>query len=94
MKYEEIELINNEAVHKFELVVDGYLAYIDYLHKNDKYYLVHTEVPVDLEGKGVAPALVEKALAYLEERNFKIVPMCTYVQMFLKRHPEWNRMVA
>lgn len=94
MKYEDVELVNNEAAHKFELVVDGYLSFIDYLRKNDKYYLVHTEVPEALEGKGEAPALVEKALAYLEERNLKIVPMCTYVQMFLKRHPEWARMVA
>ena len=94
MKYQEIELVNNETRHKFELTVDGYTSFIDYLHKNDKYYLIHTEVPVELEGKGVGGALVEKALAYLEARNFKIVPMCAYIQGFIKHHPEWSRMVA
>lgn len=94
MSYEELQITNNEAIHQFQLVVDGHIAFIDYLHKNDKYYLVHTGVPPELEGKGVASALVDKALAYLEEHNAKIVPMCTYIQMFLKRHPEWNRMVA
>lgn len=94
MPYQDLEITNNEAIHQFQLTVDGHVAFIDYIHKNDKYYLVHTGVPAELEGKGVASALVEKALAYLEQHNAKIVPMCTYVQMFLKRHPEWNRIVA
>ncbi|RYE16318.1 MAG: N-acetyltransferase [Sphingobacteriales bacterium] len=94
MKYEEIELTNNEAIHNFELIVDGYRSYIEYLRKNDKYYLVHTGVPEALEGKGVGTALLEKTLQYLEEKGQKIVPMCTFIQLYLKRHPEWNRVVA
>ncbi|RYZ99181.1 MAG: N-acetyltransferase [Sphingobacteriaceae bacterium] len=94
MKYEEIELVNNEAVHKFEIEVEGYHAFIDYLYKNDKYYLVHTQVPEQLEGKGVAGALVEKALTYIDAKNIKIVPLCSYIQGFIKHHPEWQRIVA
>ncbi|GAA4319846.1 GNAT family N-acetyltransferase [Mucilaginibacter gynuensis] len=94
MKYEEVELINNEPVHNFELTVEGHRAFIDYLLKHDKYYLIHTEVPQELEGKGVAGALVEKAFTYIEAQGKKIVPLCVYIQGFLKRHPEWNRLVA
>jgi predicted GNAT family acetyltransferase len=94
MKYEEIPLVNNEAIHNFELTVEGHRAFIDYKQKDDKIYLIHTEVPVELEGKGVASAIVEKAFNYIEENNLKLIPLCVYVASYLKRHPEWNRILA
>jgi predicted GNAT family acetyltransferase len=94
MKYEEIPLVNNEAIHNFELTVDGYRAFIDYKLRDDKIYLIHTEVPVELEGKGVASAIVEKAFNYIEEHGLKLVPLCVYVASYLKRHPEWARILA
>ncbi|WPU98585.1 GNAT family N-acetyltransferase [Mucilaginibacter sp. cycad4] len=94
MKYEEIPLVNNEAIHNFELIVEGHRAFIDYKKKDDKIYLIHTEVPVELEGKGVASAIVEKAFNYIEENNLKLVPLCVYVASYLKRHPEWARILA
>ncbi|MBS7563241.1 N-acetyltransferase [Mucilaginibacter sp. Bleaf8] len=93
MKYENLELINNQPVHKFELFVDGYRAFIDYKQKGNKVYLIHTEVHVALKGKGVAEAIVEKTLNYLEANHLILVPLCSYVQLFLKRHPEWNRLL-
>lgn len=94
MKYEDIALINNEAIHNFELFAEGHRAFIDYKQKDSKVYLIHTEVPAELKGKGVAEAIVDKTFHYLEERNLKVVPLCTYVGVYLKRHPEWNRLLA
>ena len=94
MNYPDIELVNNEAIHNFELVVDGHRAFIDYKIKDNKIYLIHTDVPKELEGKGVAAAIVEKALTYIEQKGLKLVPLCVYVQSFLKRHHEWNRLLA
>jgi predicted GNAT family acetyltransferase len=93
MQFEDIPLVNNPGRHKFEMVVDGEHAFINYLKHGDAYYLIHTEVPENLQGKGLAGALVEKTLKYLEENHFKMRPFCQYVQFFLKRHPEWNRLV-
>jgi len=94
MKYEDIPLNNNEARHNFEMVVEGERAFIDYQLRGDKIYLIHTEVPQALEGKGIASAMVQKAMHYMEDHHLKIVPLCTYVQHFLKRYPEWNKLVA
>jgi len=94
MNYAEIALINNNPIHNFELFVDGHRAFIDYKQKGDKVYLIHTEVPAELKGKGVAETIVEKTLRYLEEHHLKLVPLCTYVGIYLKRHPEWNRLLV
>ena len=91
--YDELPLIYNEPARKFELFVDGHKAFIDYKQKGDVVYLIHTEVPKELEGKGVAQALVEKTFKYLETHNLKMVPYCAYIKVFLKRHPEWERLL-
>jgi predicted GNAT family acetyltransferase len=94
MNYTDIQLINNEAIHQFELFVDGQRSFIDYKIKGDKIFLIHTEVPEALQGQGIAEVLVEKAFNYIEEQNMEVVPLCAYVQVFLKRHPEWDRLIA
>ncbi len=94
MKYQEIQLVNNKDEHSFELTVDGERSFIDYHKKGDTYDLLHTEVPESQQGKGVAEAIVEKTLHYLEDHHFKMIPSCSYIHVFLKRHPEWNKLLA
>ncbi|MCW3087033.1 MAG: acetyltransferase, partial [Sediminibacterium sp.] len=69
-------------------------AFIDYRKEGDVVRLVHTEVPKELEGKGIAAQLVEKVFQYIEEHKLRIVPECSYVQHYLQRHPEWQRLVV
>ena len=92
--YEELPLTNNTQTHNFEMIVDGHRAFIDYQLKHDKIFLIHTEVPVELEGHGVAGTLVDRTLHYIEAHGWKIVPYCAYVKSYLKRHPEWERLVV
>jgi len=88
MPYTNLPLVNNAENHNFEMFVDGHRAFIDYQLRGDKMFLTHTEVPVELEGQGVAPALV------VEEHQLKVVPYCAYIKVWLKRHPDWERLVA
>lgn len=92
--YEDIPLINDQPVHNFEMIVEGHRAFIDYQQRGNKVFLLHTEVPVELEGKGVASTLVEKVFKQLEADGLKIVPYCAYIKMFIKRHPEWERLLV
>lgn len=92
--YEDIPLNNDAHAHNFEMTVEGHRAFIDYQLKHDKIFLMHTEVPVELEGHGVAGTMVERALHYIEEHGWKIVPYCAYIKSYLKRHPEWERLVV
>ena len=94
MTYQEIELIDNIEKHRFELWVEEKCSFIDYELESDRLILVHTEVPEELEGKGLAAALVEKTLQHLQEHNLKMQPLCSYIKAYLKRHLEWEIIVA
>ena len=94
MTYENNTLHINKAEHVFEMMVDGSKAFIEYEQSGKTLYLVHTEVPPTLEGKGVASALVEKTLRYIDEHHFRFVPQCPFVSSYLQKHPEWNRLLT
>lgn len=93
-EFESLPLTNNENLRQFELVVDGQKAKIVYELQRDRMSLLHTEVPSALEGRGVGQAIVEKTLHYLEENKLKLVPWCPFVKSYLKRNPEWKRILA
>jgi len=94
MNYKEQKLKVNEALHRLELEIEGSIAFIEYKLTGDTLFLIHTEVPAALEGKGAGSAIVQKALQYAKDNNYKIVPICPFVQSYLKRHKEWNDMVV
>ncbi len=88
-----IPIIKNEEKSRFELEVDGYTAFIDYKERNQKIWLIHTESPSELAGKGVGTALVEKTLVYLKENNYRLIPLCPFIFAYIKRHLEWKEIV-
>ncbi len=92
--FEDIPLANNELSRQFELVVENVKAKIEYDLQKDRMFLVHTEVPPALAGKGVGNAIVEKTLQYLEENKLKLVPLCPFVAAYVKKHPEWKKLLA
>lgn len=86
-------LINNETNHQFEFNIDGFIAKIEYIRTGNKIYLTHTEVPGELEGQGIASALVKKVLDAVQQMELKVVPLCPFIDKYIKRHPEWNFIV-
>ncbi|SDS73786.1 hypothetical protein SAMN05216421_2092 [Halopseudomonas xinjiangensis] len=48
--------------------------------------LYHTSVPETLQGEGIAAALTERALSFAEEKGYKVVPSCPYVQKYMSEH--------
>ena len=94
METKPLEVVDNELARQFEARVDGHLAKVEYMIGSDRMFLTHTEVASALEGKGIASALVEKVLNIIDERKMKIVPLCPYVATYLRRHPEWKRLLA
>ena len=88
-----INVNNNESAHRFEAVVDGHTAFIDYKQRGDGLILIHAEVPAALEGRGVGSALARAAFEHARAMHLKVVPYCSFVAGYLKRHPEYHDLV-
>ncbi|MGD9881333.1 MAG: GNAT family N-acetyltransferase [Reyranella sp.] len=80
---------HNEAAHRYELETDHGLAIAVYRQQGDSAVFTHTEVPPEDEGKGIGGRLVRAALDDTRRRGLKIVPACSFVVAFVRRHPEY-----
>jgi len=93
-KFINLTLKKNEVKNRFELDVDGLIAFIDYKETNSTIALIHTEAPPELAGSGAASAVVEKTLEYIKESGKTVSPYCPYVFAFIKKNPEWKELVS
>ena len=89
-----MQLSIRQTEKQFEADVEGKLAFISYIDAKGKVFLTHTEVPAGLEGKGVGSGLVKGVLEMVEEQGKVIFPLCPFVAAYIKRHPEWRRLLA
>lgn len=79
---------------RFQAIVEGHRCIADYRLAGQVLQLVHTEVPPELEGRGIAGELVDAALAYAREHGLKVLPLCSYVRAYMRRHPETQDLLA
>ncbi len=86
--------VHNAARSRFELEVDGQLCRADYRMDGGTMWIVHTEVPPSLEGRGLAARLVEAAFAHARTARLQVVPACSYVRAWARRHPEVREQLA
>lgn len=94
MKNQENEFSNNKSENQFELLIGDQIAFLEYYRDGKKIFLNHTEVPVELRGKGYAAKLVKKSLQYSREHKLIVVPSCSYVARFIDDNPEWNDVLS
>jgi predicted GNAT family acetyltransferase len=83
------EVVNNPAQHRYELVVEGYLAATYYKVADGVITFIHTEVPPELGGKGVGSQLIKGALDQVRPEGLKVIPQCPFVKAYIDKHPEY-----
>jgi predicted GNAT family acetyltransferase len=88
------DLRDNTDKHRYELEIDGHVAYVVYRRHDDAITLVHTEVPKELGGRGVGSTLVRKVLETVRAAGLKVVPTCPFVDAWMRKHPEFDDLLA
>jgi predicted GNAT family acetyltransferase len=80
---------DNKALHRFELDVEGSVAFANYRLTPSSVIITHTETPRALRGRGIASQLVEGALQLIRANGLKVVAACGFVVDYLQKHPEF-----
>jgi predicted GNAT family acetyltransferase len=80
---------DNAERHRFELDADGHIAFSEYTRDGATLTIKHTEVPKELNGKGIGSALVRGLLDIVRAQGLKVVPLCPFVAGYIAKHPEY-----
>ena len=51
--------------------------------------IMHTEVPKELNGKGIGSALVRGLLEIVRAQGLRVVALCPFVAGYIAKHPEY-----
>ncbi|CAB3693045.1 N-acetyltransferase [Achromobacter marplatensis] len=79
---------------RFTATVDGVLCVLDYQLQADVMAIVHTGVPSQVGGRGIAAELTKFALDTARANGWKVRPLCSYAEVYMRRHPEYNDLRA
>jgi len=93
MRTENPEVTRNFEEHRFELILDGYLAVLDYIMMDDIIIFTHTGVPAEIEGRNAGIKLAQTGLEYARENGLGVRSKCWFVSKYLRRHPEYQDLV-
>ena len=77
------------ASSRFEMDTGNATALIEYVRAGGRVTFIHTYVPPELRGHGLAEQMVRAALAWARQESLKVVPQCTYTARFIERHAEY-----
>ncbi len=89
-----LTIVHNLAQTRFEATVPAGLCHADYRRVGATLHMVHTEVPREVEGRGIAGELVQAALDYAAANGLKVMPLCSFVRGYMRRHPESHALLA
>ncbi|ESY65225.1 MULTISPECIES: GNAT family N-acetyltransferase [Mesorhizobium] len=89
------KVTENIQQHRFELPITGQAFAVAYYSLQDgKVALIHTEVPSEFSGQGIASRLAQGTFELLRKTGRKAVLKCPFMSGFVARHPEYTDVVA
>jgi predicted GNAT family acetyltransferase len=89
-----VQVSDNAERRRFELDVDGHVAFSNYKRENGLLTVLHTEVPKELGGRGIGSALARGLLDIARAHGLKVRPICPFVKAYMEKHPEYADLLA
>jgi predicted GNAT family acetyltransferase len=85
----ELVITDNPEGRRYEARLDGQLAgWVDYGRVRTRLVALHTEVPPEFGGRGIATALIRRVLDDARAAGQTVTPRCPLFATHFRRHPE------
>ncbi len=92
---EPLRIVDDPSERRYEaLLGDRVVGFTEYRPMPGRLVFTHTEVDAEFEGRGVAGRLAQGALDDVRARGLKLTPLCPFIASFIRRHPEYDDLVA
>jgi len=89
-----LKVRENTQQQRFELpLADGSFAAAYYRIEDGRVALIHTEVPAEFSGQGVASQLAAGTFELLRESGRKAILKCPFMARYFAKHPEYADVV-
>ena len=85
---------DNEVSNRFDLNVEGTIAFVTYRKSPGAITLVHTEVPPELGGRGIGSKLGRETLDAVRAQGRKLSVECDFIRSFMEKYPEYDDLLA
>jgi predicted GNAT family acetyltransferase len=79
---------------RFELDFPGGQAFAIYRSDGDRIVVTHTEVPSAFNGRGLGSQLAEGIFEIARASRRRVVPRCSFVAAWARRHPDYGDVLA
>ena len=80
---------HDAELHRFHTSAEGHGAELVYRLSGKVMTIVHTGVPDEIAGRGIASELTKAALEHAQAAGWLVVPACSYARSFKGRYPEY-----
>lgn len=86
--------VHEPGQQQFVVDTDGQRAELIYDRDGTRMTITHTLVPDAIAGRGIAATLVEAALNFAREDGLTVVPACSYAAAYVRRHQQFQDLLA
>ncbi len=91
---ETATVVERPEHNRFELAFDGGIAFANFRRDGDRLVVTHTEVPARFNGQGIGSRLARGLFDNAHQTGRKIVPACSFIADWARRHPDYADVVA
>jgi predicted GNAT family acetyltransferase len=86
---EPLDIVDNADGRRYEARIgDQLVGWVEYGRVGSRFVALHTEVPPEFGGRGIASALVRRVLDDARSAGQVVTPRCPFFRAHFQRHPE------
>jgi uncharacterized protein len=85
---DRLEVHDNTEEQRFEIRLEGEVAFLRYEKRPDAFILVHTEVPPRLRRRGLANTLAKAGLAAARASGVTVIVKCPMLRAYMRKHTD------